>query len=252
MTAHPHPTLGPAIASIALALAVAASPVQAQIKTPVGSLFPQVRYASDYRYDGFSNSDRRPSVQAGVYLWRPDQIYAGAEYAQVRFRGISTEVDLYGGGGFDVAGTHLAVEGMAVLFPSQPGPAPTYNFVQATLKARRQWGPLSLGATSSWSPQGSYHSGQFLKLAVEASYQATPSVVWSAKLGTRDSQRGHDRSFWDAGVTLTHANFAFDLRYAATNLTRAQCFYTERCAPGVIGKLTVSLPSKPSKTGATQ
>ena len=106
----------------------------------MGLLFPELRVVSDYRYDGFSNSDSQPSVQAGVYLWRPDKGFAGAELARVRFHDgshIDVELDLYGGRDFDLGKTRLSLEEMAVLFPDQQGPAPTYSFAQTSLKTHR-------------------------------------------------------------------------------------------------------------------
>jgi uncharacterized protein (TIGR02001 family) len=250
MPSHFRPTWLGTLLALAAGL-----PAQAQIKTPVGILYPQVRYASDYRYDGFSNSDRRPSGQLGLYLWRPDGIYLGAELDQVRFNDggpLNTEVDLYGGRGVDLAGSRFSLEAMAVMFPGQHGTGPTYDFAEVTAKVRHPFGPLALDAVASWSPQGSYHSGRFLKLAGAASYQAAPWMTLSAQLGTRNSQRSQDRTFWDAGATFKRRNLEFDLRYVATNLRPQQCFFSDRCEPAVIGKLTVSLPSKPTKKGTDQ
>lgn len=243
------------IISIVSLLASAPGITQAQIKTPVGYLFPELRVVSDYRYDGFSNSDRQASVQAGLYLWRADKLYAGAELARVRFNDgshIDVELDLYGGRNFDFGKTRITIEEMATLFPDQRGPAPTYSFAQTNLKTRREFGRLTLGGRLSWTPQGSYHAGNVWKLAGEASYRATSWAEIGARLGGLDSQRGQDRTFWDAGVTFKHAKVALDLRYTDTNLSRPKCFYTDRCQPGVVGKLTFSLPLSSTKQGDSQ
>lgn len=241
------------LAVVAIALSAAAPQVAwAQIKTPVGVLYPEIRVATDYRYDGFSNSDNRPTVQAGVYLWRPDNFYAGAEIDHVRYHDgshIDVEVDVYGGRNFDFGDSRLTLEAMAVTFPDQQGWAPTYSFVQTSIKARRRFGRFSLGGGLTWTPQGSYHSGQAWHVTGEASVQATPWASFSGKLGVLDSERGQDRTYWDAGVTLKRGQVAFDLRYTDTNLSRSQCFYTDRCKPGVVGKLTFTLASQRKSQG---
>ena len=111
---------------------------------------------------------------------------------------------------------------------------------------------MTLGANLSWTPQGSYHAGNVWKLAGEASYQPATWFSVSARLGGLDSQRGQDRTFWDAGVTFRRARIGLDLRYTDTNLSRAKCFDTDRCAPGVVGKLTLSLPLSSPKQGDSQ
>jgi uncharacterized protein (TIGR02001 family) len=236
--------LGTAVFAVAF---LGAAPACAQIETPAGVLYPQLSLVSDYRYNGFSNSDGRPTVQADLYLWRPDRLYAGLEVSRVRFDDgshIDVEIDAYGGRHFDRGKTELTLEGMTVWFPDQRGRAPTYSFVQASLKARRSFGPRWLGAEATFTPQGSYHAGRGWRFTGLAGYRVAPWLSFDGRLGLIDSQRAQDRTFWDAGVTLGRGPLALDLRYVDTNLTRAQCFYSDRCEPAFVGKLTISLPQK--------
>src|SRR4029453_13014316 len=67
-----------------------------------GRLFPSVFFTSDYRYDGQSLSGHEPTVQASLYWWRPDKLYAGVWMSRVDFSDLgdpttSFEVEVYGG-----------------------------------------------------------------------------------------------------------------------------------------------------------
>src|SRR4030095_3329018 len=57
---------------------------------------------SDYRYDGQSLNSHKPTVQASLYWWRPDNFYAGVWMSRVDFSDLgdpttSFEVEVYGG-----------------------------------------------------------------------------------------------------------------------------------------------------------
>jgi uncharacterized protein (TIGR02001 family) len=229
-----------------------ALPVAAQIRTPVGLLFPDVSVMSDYRFHGVSNSNRGPSVRATAYLWRPDGLYAGAEVGTVDFsdgRGTDVEVVAYAGRNVDLGKTRLAVEGMAVLFPDQGCCGPTYSFYQVILKGRRAFGPVTLGAETAWTPNASYAGGPAWTVTGDAAYRLNGWANVSGRLGVYESQRRQDRTYWDAGLTLKRGRVSLDVRYFDTNLSRSQCFYTDWCEGGVVTKLTYALPALPRKTG---
>jgi hypothetical protein len=42
-----------------------------------GRLYPSLFLTSDYRYEGQSLTGHEPTVQASIYWWRPDRLYAG-------------------------------------------------------------------------------------------------------------------------------------------------------------------------------
>lgn len=206
-------------------------------------LFAQASIASDYRFDGLSNSDRHASLEGTLYLWRPDKWFAGTTVMGVD-NGASYEVDLYGGRNFDVAGTQLTLQGMASLFPDKKdNGVPTYDFLQASLAARRAFGPLTLGAVVAYTPSASAGAGEAWKVAASASASPANWLTLSGQLGRRDSERGQDRNFWDAGATFYWRDFALDVRYVGTNLDRQQCFFTDWCADAVVSKLTWHIPN---------
>jgi uncharacterized protein (TIGR02001 family) len=239
-------TTAAAAACSVAALLATPDPVSAQTITPVGLLIPQVSVLSDYRYNGVSNSDRKPSVRASAYLWRPDGLYAGAELTRVRFndgRGTDVELVAYAGRNFDVGKTRLALEGMAIIFPDQGCCGPKYDFNQLTAKASRGFGPLTLGANASWTPEASYAGGPAWRLTGEASYRLASWATVGGRLGRYESLRRQDRTYWDIGVTLKRQRLSLDLRYADTNLSRPQCFYTDWCEASVVTALTYTLPS---------
>src|SRR5690242_10077985 len=87
-----------------LALVAAALPSPGQAQSSRGGLFSFVGVTSDYRYQGVSNSDGEPALQANIHWWRPDGLYLGLFATQVDFNDpgdTSYELDLYGGKNFD-------------------------------------------------------------------------------------------------------------------------------------------------------
>jgi uncharacterized protein (TIGR02001 family) len=217
----------------------------AQVATRIGVLLPEVSVLSDYRFDGMSTSDGQPSVKASVYLWRPDGWYAGGEVTRVRLDP-KTNVELvaYGGRNQDFGRTRLTFEAMAVLYPDQPSAGPGYGYGQVSAKARRSFDKASLTAIATYTPEASYDGGPAWKLAGEGLWQATPAVALSGRLGVYESRERQDRTYWNAGITVKRSNLALDLRYHGTNLSRAQCFYTDWCTDGLAARLSINLPNR--------
>ncbi len=211
----------------------------------LGTLFPQIVYTSDYRYDGLSNSNNEPTVQASLYLWRPDDFYAGVSVLGVDYGypGSPTyEIDIYGGRKQQFGKIEVSLEAMVSVFPDQSGPGPTLNFNQAKTGVKYADGALTLGGAVAWSPQGSYGGGETSKPVGTVSLQITDWLSFSGKYGTVISQKKQDRKFWDVGATAKWNQVAFDIRYIDTDLERHQCFYTSWCEPSIVGTITWNVP----------
>ena len=76
----------------------------------------------------------------------------------------------------------------------------------------------------------------------EAAYALRPNLSLKAGVGRRWIERGHDRTYWNIGATATWKQLSLELRYEDTDLTPAQCGFTDWCQPSVIGTLRVDLP----------
>lgn len=213
-----------------------------------GGIFSGVMLASDYRYQGVSQS-RGHGVMQGYVHWQ-DRAgwFAGVFATQVDFGydgGPTYEIDSYAGKNleFDGGKTELKLQGMYTSFPDNRTPGPTLDFFQASVQARRRAGPWTLMATAAYDPEGSYGSGPVKRLEAEADYQATKWLTLKAQLGAQGGGRGHERTYASLGAVATWKTLAFELRYQATDRTRRNCgFQPTACDPGLVGVLTVNLP----------
>jgi uncharacterized protein (TIGR02001 family) len=212
-----------------------------------GVLAPQIMIASDYRYDGVSESAERPVIQGSLYWWRPDKTYAGIFLTQVDLRDpgkTSYEIDYYVGHHFNLKGTEITPEAMYTAFPDNRTWGPTYDFLQLKVKARRKTGKLTYGGELSWVPEASYRAGVNWRAAALGEYQLTDKIALTAKLGEVWTHRGPDRTFYEVGGKLSGKTAAFELRYMGTDLEPAQCGYLRNdwCSPALVGTLTLNLP----------
>src|SRR3954451_19981288 len=86
-----------------------------------GGLYSAVTRASDYRYQGVSESRGRPVVQGYVHWYRPDGYFAGVFGTQLDFgyQGAPTyEIDAYAGKNFRLGAgkTELKLQAMYTTF----------------------------------------------------------------------------------------------------------------------------------------
>jgi uncharacterized protein (TIGR02001 family) len=234
-----------------LAAVLALGPVTAQAGPLLsGVLAPQIMVASDYRYDGVSESAERPVIQGSLYWWRPDRTYAGIFVTQVDLSDpgkTSYEVEYYVGLKFYLKGSEVTPEAMYTAFPDNRTWGPTYDFLQLKVKAKRKTGKLTYGGEVSWVPEASYRAGVNWRVAGLGEYQLTDKIALTAKLGEVWTHRGPDRTFFEVGGKLSGKTAAFELRYMGTDLKPAQCGYLRNdwCSPAVVGTLTLNLPYIP-------
>ena len=235
-------------AAFLLALAPPAAARAADPPGPWGGLFSAITLASDYRYQGVSESRSRPVVQGYVHWYRPDGFYAGVFATQVDYGysgAPSYEIDSYAGKNFSLRGgrTELKLEGMYTSFPDNRTPGPTFDFIQAKVQAKHVSGPWTTIALVSYVPQGSYRSGEVLRVEGEADFALSPRLTLKAQAGSQSGGRGHDRTYWSLGAATTWKTLGFELRYVGTDRTRANCgFQPTACDPAIVGTLTVNLP----------
>lgn len=243
------------LAVLALAGAAMAG-AQAEAQQMKQQLYPMLRLSSEYRYDGTNNSSGEPSVQASLYLWRPDHVYAGLWVASVDYSGYrdpdtTHEVVVYAGRKFDFGApyfempgnnTRLQLEGMYTFFPDRGPPGPTFDFFQAKASLTQRLDRLTLRGETAYVPQASYGAGFAWKVEGGAEYRLTDWLKLSGEYGYRDSQRRSDRSWRDIGATASAGQFEFDLRWFDTDLDFAECGFSANCDGGLVGSVSWNLP----------
>ena len=233
--------------AVAAALALFGLPAAAHAGV-WGGVYSAVTLASDYRYQGVSESSGRPVLQGYVHWWRPDGFYAGVFATQVDFgyAGSPTyEIDSYAGKNFrlDAGKTELKLQAMYTTFPDNRTPGPTFDFVQGSVQLQHTAGPWTTRALVSYVPKGSYGSGPVSRVEGEADYAVSETLTMRALAGTQGMGRGHDRTYWSLGGAWTWKTLTFGLTYQDTDRTRVNCgFQPMACDSSVVGTLTVALP----------
>lgn len=205
-----------------------------------GRFYPSISLTSDYRYNGVSYSDG-PTMQASLHWIGPRKYYAGIWTSGVDFDdpgNTSFELDFYLGRDFDLGSGVLSVEALYTSFPDKSFRGPTYDFYQLKTRLRRPIGPLTIGAQAAWTPAASYGSGEALRIGIESAYAVRKWLSASVNVGRRWIQFGVDRTYWDAGATVSWRRLSLDIRYVDTNLSVADCGDADRCDSTVVGTAT--------------
>ena len=231
----------------ALAAALLPAPALAQM-SEWGGVFSAVTYASEYRFHGLGSSDNQPVVQGYAHWYRPDGFYLGVFATQVDYgyaQSPDYEIDLYGGKTWrlDKGRTELKAEAMFTTFPDNKTPGPTFDFVQVKLAAKRTMGDAELIGSVSFVPDSPFVSGRGWRVTTEGAYALTPSLKLKGLAGHVWTERGQDRSYWEAGVAAAWKKLTFEVRYVDTDLSKVECgFNRDVCGPAVVGSVTVALP----------
>lgn len=210
-------------------------------QAPAWTLYPSFGIASDYRFNGVSISDRRPSLQASLHWIGPGRFYLGVWLAQVDFNDpgdTSLEVDVYAGRQIVRERTQLRFEVMVNSFDDQV-PGPTYDFLQLKLRADRRLGRLWVGSSTAFTPEGSYGSGITWQVRGHLSYPFSKRLSMSAQIGRGMVERRHDRWYWDLGVTADWRRLSLDIRWTDTSLSVEECGGTRWCVGALVAALTV-------------
>jgi len=233
----------------ALVCAALALPIAAHAG-PAGGLFAFVDETSDYRYQGASNTDGKPALQANLHYFRPDGWYAGLFASQVDFKDpgrTSYELDWYGGKNLEFAGgrSELKLQLMYTAFPDNRTFGPTYDFLTDQVALKHAWTKkLSTSTLVAFVPEGSYRSGKVWRVEGDADYALTPALTLKAQLGDQWGGRGHTRAYWSLGGAWRWKSLGFELKYVDTDRTRANCnpFLPRTCDPAVVATVTAYLP----------
>jgi uncharacterized protein (TIGR02001 family) len=215
--------------------APASKPFTPRKNEPCAAYYVAASLVSDYRFDGFSESNRQPTWQVNLHCYRTDGFYAGAVLTGVNFRDqprTTLETDFYFGKHIPIVGSDLNLELLDVWFPNQHTGGPGYGFVEPEAEFSHSVGRLTLKALLAWSPDYSSHTGVSWHEQATAAFDLTRWLSVSGHYGRITIERGYARNHFDIGATAKWRGFSLDARYGGTDLAKAQCDYTNWCAPG--------------------
>jgi uncharacterized protein (TIGR02001 family) len=219
-----------------------------------GHFYVLLAATSDDRYYGFSRSDRKPMIQGDLHWQMPDDFYLGIFGTGARYRdgrNTSYELDFYGGKHFEIDGSDLNLGLLYATFPNSTGYAdyvgpyyifPTYNFVEGSAELSHTFGKLTVSGKLVTSPAYSSGVGPMWDVDGAVKYALTNWLSIGGGAGHQWMERIPNRTHWDFGATATwltdFGRWQFDLRYHATDVSIADCYNTNWCAPAVVGTIT--------------
>ncbi len=238
-----------ACAMLLAGISFATGPAQAE--PDWGAVYGYIDWASDYRFYGLSESNRQPAFQGGLHWMAPENFYAGVFVTQVRFRdyrGTSVETDFYAGRHVLLGANDLNLEFLYGVYPDSKGhPSyappgaiyPTYDFLELSGELTRSFGAAQVAGKLYWEPSLSRLRPEIWSINASASYPLLEWLKLNANLGHQWSSHAPGQTHWDIGVTATHGwQWAFDVRYYGSDVSRADCYHMNWCAPAVVAKLT--------------
>ena len=199
---------------------------------------------SDYRLDGVSESNRRPTWQANLTYWRASGLYAGFVLTGVDFQDTPrtpVELDLYAGQQIPIAGYDLNLQFVYITYPHRRSPGPSYDFIEPEADLAHTFKHLTLKGALAWSPSYTYGAGEAWSLKGAASYDITNWLQASGHVRRLWLSKAPSLTNWDVGATATWRRLSLDVRYGGTDLNSSQCYFTNWCALGASASLTYRL-----------
>jgi uncharacterized protein (TIGR02001 family) len=222
--------------TLIVATAANADPAPAKPIGPCAGVYASITGLSDYRFDGFSESNHHPSWQITAYCYRNDGFFVGTTWTGIDFEDTPRtdfEADWYVGRQVQWRGTKITAELLYASFPDKRAPGPSYDIIEPQVEVSRSFKRLTLGSLTGWESSMS-GGGQEWHAKASATYALTPWLSLSGHAGRFFAARGadHDYDAWDVGATATWRRLALDARYGGTDRPLAQCYFTTWCQPG--------------------
>ena len=210
--------------------------------TPPGlTAFAGVTWASDYRFNGTSNSAGHPIVQGFVHVVAPRVMYAGLFASQVDFEDpndTSAELDIYAGRAFQTKDTELRLELMYLAF-DESVPGPTYDFWQVKAAVHKSVGLSQIGARFVYTPEAPYGSGPQAQFVVEGSWRFQNNWSLFASGGHGFAANANDRNYGEIGIEWNWRHIRATVRWAASDVPRARCLSRQGCDAAFIVSISL-------------
>lgn len=229
------PLLAAALAACATGMP-AVSGAQSGVPEPPHSLSANMTLASEYRFRGIGQTNRKPAVQAGLDYAHASGLYVGTWGSNVSWLSDgaapvsnSVEMDLYGGYRISAGGIDYDFGVLRYFYPGRY-PAGFTSPHTTELYASASWRNLSLkyshavtnlfGVDDSKGSgyldlSGEFELGAGFGLLAHVGYQRIPS----GSVGGIQVRARSDCSYadWQLGVTKEHAGLSWGLSYIDTN-----------------------------------
>ena len=200
------------------------------------SLAGSVALTSDYRYRGLSQNDRHIAPQGSLNLNSSDGWYIGNWASKIDFNdaaGTSIEWDIYAGKHFDLGdGFDLNIEPYYYAYPDHDSKITgfRYSFFEMINTLTKSFDKLTLTGIVAWSPDFFGQTGTGWWVAGNATYAITDWLSvsgnvahqWAADLD-KINGIGWPYTEYDIGFTGTYKNFALDVRYLDTSISKNEC-----------------------------
>jgi uncharacterized protein (TIGR02001 family) len=230
---------------LALISGLWASAVHAQAAAPArlcDGVFATVTLTSDYRYEGLSSSNRRPTWQGLAHCYRSDGAYAGVLVTGIDYLDTPrtrAEIDLYAGRRFRRGRWELNLELLYSAFRPPRTSGSGYDLIEPEIELARTAGRATwttkVGLAWNATTRRTWHFSQGL------GYRLTPWLTANSRLGAVLSERGMDRRYGEIGLTASWRRLSLEARYVVTDRSRGQCYGLNWCEDGATAAVTYRL-----------
>jgi len=183
-----------------------------------GEFSANVGFVSDYRFRGFSQTDKEPSIQGG-FDWSHDSgVYLGVWGSNVEFNDAHIETDFYGGFANEIGGLSYDV---GLLYYAYPGSSDrfNFNFIEGYLNLGHDFEVASVSAGAAYSPDFFGGTGDALYTNAGLSVPLPGDFALDAGVGYQMVEQGSPVVDWSVGLSKSYLGFDFSVAYIDTDQT---------------------------------
>lgn len=223
-----------------------------------GKVSANVAYTTDYRFRGISQTDRDFAIQGGFDYAMNSGFYLGTWASNVDnfapsvvdgSNGAQTEVDLYGGYGYNITDTvALDINALFYYYPgaSQAGDQKDINYVEYTPGISYTGKNMSASFSVSYSPDFYAGSGHAFYYNTQFAFPLESWLTLDAHAGYQnieDNEQWGTPSYTDWSIALETDQFGLNWKvaYIDTNLDDDECFGGANiCGATAVGTISKS------------
>ncbi len=213
------------VAAVSTFLLSGPTPANA-IDIPGASISANVSMVSKYRWRGLDQSGKEAAVQGGFDLAHESGLYLGTWMSNVDFSGnddaVSSELDFYGGYGFEAAGVGVDLNFTQFLYPGGLDSL-NYDFAEFGIGLSKDLGVAAVSAGFNFTGEfyGSSGSAEYIHAGLDIPLPADFGL--SAHVGHQaiedNSTYGvDDYTDWSVGVGFPLAGLDVSVTYVDTDL----------------------------------